>query len=160
MRPGDAWCQLEQKNGQAAGAQLHRWPAILPAPSNTRTESNWHAALSHAQCRVSPSASADRIVYPKSSPEYFALFAEEAAELGVRLLGGCCGTTPEHIRAMAVAVKKLQPAKIGSRRKTGQRRRGARTPGTHETGIKTRARAGEQALEKIANAGIRGVSRN
>src|SRR6516225_5909756 len=43
----------------------------------------------------------DRIVYPKSSPEYFALFAREAAAAGVRVLGGCCGTTPAHIRAMA-----------------------------------------------------------
>ena len=56
----------------------------------------------------------DRIVYPKSSPEYFALFAEEAADLGARMLGGCCGTTPEHIRAMAVAVKKLRPPKSGA----------------------------------------------
>src|SRR5438034_10962930 len=49
--------------------------------------------------------------YPKSSPEYFALFAREAAALGVRILGGCCGTTPAHIRAMAEAVKSLRPAK-------------------------------------------------
>ncbi len=51
----------------------------------------------------------DRTVYPKSSPEYYAHFAQEAAALGVRILGGCCGTTPEHIRAMADAVKKLAP---------------------------------------------------
>src|SRR5260370_24691843 len=38
-------------------------------------------------------------------------FAREAAALGVRILGGCCGTTPEHIRAMAEAVKLLRPAK-------------------------------------------------
>src|SRR5206468_8281805 len=53
----------------------------------------------------------DRIVYPKSSPEYFALFAREAAALGVRVLGGCCGTTPAHVRAMAEAVKSLRPVK-------------------------------------------------
>ena len=57
-----------------------------------------------------PKRVGDRIVYPRSSPEYFALFAQEAAELGARILGGCCGTTPEHIRAMAEAVKKLRPA--------------------------------------------------
>ena len=38
-------------------------------------------------------------------------FAREAAEIGVRILGGCCGTTPAHIRAMAEAVKSLRPAK-------------------------------------------------
>jgi len=58
-----------------------------------------------------PKREGDRIVYPKSSPEYFAQFAREAAGLGVRILGGCCGTTPAHIRAMAEAVKSLRPAK-------------------------------------------------
>src|SRR5205807_8783978 len=58
-----------------------------------------------------PKREGDRIVYPKSSPEYFALFAREAAALGVRILGGCCGTTPAHIGAMAEAVKSLRPAK-------------------------------------------------
>jgi len=33
-----------------------------------------------------------------------------AADLGVRLLGGCCGTTPEHVRAMAEAAKALVPS--------------------------------------------------
>jgi methionine synthase / methylenetetrahydrofolate reductase(NADPH) len=56
-----------------------------------------------------PKKEGDRIVYPKSSPEYFALFAREAAETGVRILGGCCGTTPAHIRAMANQVKALKP---------------------------------------------------
>src|SRR4029077_6088863 len=37
--------------------------------------------------------------------------AREAAALGVRILGGCCGTTPAHIRAMAEAVKSLRPVK-------------------------------------------------
>jgi homocysteine S-methyltransferase len=55
-----------------------------------------------------PRRMGDRTVYPKSSPEYFALFAREAAALGVRLLGGCCGTTPEHIRAMVEAVEQLR----------------------------------------------------
>src|SRR5258708_32627369 len=58
-----------------------------------------------------PNREGDRIVYPTSSPEYFALFAREAAALGVRILGGCCGPTPAHIRAMADAVKSLRPAK-------------------------------------------------
>jgi homocysteine S-methyltransferase len=53
-------------------------------------------------------------VYPRSSPEYFAQFAREAAGLGVRILGGCCGTTPAHIRAMAEAVKSLRPARTAS----------------------------------------------
>ena len=59
-----------------------------------------------------PKRVGDRIVYPRSSPEYFALFARDAVALGARILGGCCGTTPEHIRAIAEAVKKLQSCEI------------------------------------------------
>src|SRR5437660_1122875 len=40
-----------------------------------------------------------------------AVDARAAAALGVRILGGCCGTTPAHIQAMAEAVKSLRPAK-------------------------------------------------
>src|SRR5207302_2549810 len=40
--------------------------------------------------------------------------AREAAALGARILGGCCGTTPAHIRAMAEAVKALKPVKAAS----------------------------------------------
>lgn len=45
----------------------------------------------------------------KSSPEYFAEHALRLREQGVHLFGGCCGTTPEHIRAMAEALKGLSP---------------------------------------------------
>lgn len=44
-----------------------------------------------------------------STPEYFAESAHKLREQGVRLLGGCCGTTPEHVRAMANALAGLKP---------------------------------------------------
>lgn len=44
------------------------------------------------------------------SPEYMASYARRfIVGMGVRLVGGCCGTTPEHIRAVASAVRSLQP---------------------------------------------------
>jgi methionine synthase I (cobalamin-dependent)/5,10-methylenetetrahydrofolate reductase len=55
-----------------------------------------------------------RFVY-LASPEYFADFAARAVALGVRLVGGCCGTTPAHSRAMRerlashLPVEKLAP---------------------------------------------------
>ncbi|NLC70684.1 MAG: bifunctional homocysteine S-methyltransferase/methylenetetrahydrofolate reductase [Desulfuromonadaceae bacterium] len=45
-----------------------------------------------------------------ASPEYFAARGRELAENGASLVGGCCGTTPEHIRALAAAVDGLKPA--------------------------------------------------
>lgn len=44
------------------------------------------------------------IVYPES-PEYMAERFRKLTELPVNLLGGCCGTTPDHIRALAAVVK-------------------------------------------------------
>src|ERR1700741_1337818 len=112
MRPQDAWEKLKQKNIQAVGANCTVGPQyLLPV---IRELNGIGMPLSAMPNAGFPKRVGDRIVYPKSSPEYFALFAEEAAELGVRLLGGCCGTTPEHIRAMAVAVKKLRPPKSGA----------------------------------------------
>jgi homocysteine S-methyltransferase len=111
MRPQDAWEKLKQKNIQAVGANCTVGPQyLLPV---IRELNGIGMPLSAMPNAGFPKRVGDRIVYPKSSPEYFALFAEEAAELGVRLLGGCCGTTPEHIRAMAIAVKKLRPPKSG-----------------------------------------------
>jgi methionine synthase / methylenetetrahydrofolate reductase(NADPH) len=40
-----------------------------------------------------------RCIY-MSSPEYFAVYARHLLEVGVRLIGGCCGTTPQHSAAM------------------------------------------------------------
>jgi len=46
----------------------------------------------------------DRFIYV-STPEYFGVFARRLCKMGVRLIGGCCGTTPEHIRRIAAAVR-------------------------------------------------------
>ena len=58
-----------------------------------------------------------RVIYP-SSPEYFADFACRAAESGVRLVGGCCGTTPAHVRAMRDALTAWTAARDGRARAT------------------------------------------
>lgn len=44
------------------------------------------------------------------SPEYLASYARRFVAAGVRMVGGCCGTTPEHIRQMARAVREAAPA--------------------------------------------------
>ncbi|HEX6805712.1 MAG TPA: bifunctional homocysteine S-methyltransferase/methylenetetrahydrofolate reductase [Terriglobales bacterium] len=42
------------------------------------------------------------------SPEYMASYARKFVAAGVRLIGGCCGTTPEHIRVMKSALRVSQ----------------------------------------------------
>lgn len=50
----------------------------------------------------------DRTIY-MCSPEYMASYARKLLKAGVQLIGGCCGTTPEHIQEMARSVQALQP---------------------------------------------------
>jgi len=42
------------------------------------------------------------------SPEYMAQYAARFLEAGARIVGGCCGTTPEHIREIGSEVRKLE----------------------------------------------------
>ena len=106
-RPQDAWEKLKGKNIQAIGANCTIGPQLL-LPVLRELAASSKLPLSAMPNAGFPKRVGDRIVYPKSSPEYFALFAQEAAEIGTRIIGGCCGTTPEHIHAIAEAVKKLR----------------------------------------------------
>jgi homocysteine S-methyltransferase len=51
-----------------------------------------------------------RLLY-LTSPEYFTEYAKKYIELGVRGVGGCCGTTPSHIRVAGRAIKSLSGVK-------------------------------------------------
>jgi len=51
-----------------------------------------------------------RLIY-LASPEYFAEYAKRFIQSGVRIVGGCCGTTPAHIQAIKAAVKALKPTR-------------------------------------------------
>lgn len=51
-----------------------------------------------------------RMIY-MSTPEYFTTYAQNYIRLGVRGIGGCCGTTPKHISEMAKTVKALTGVK-------------------------------------------------
>ncbi|HTZ49334.1 MAG TPA: bifunctional homocysteine S-methyltransferase/methylenetetrahydrofolate reductase [Verrucomicrobiae bacterium] len=105
---------LKGKNVQVIGANCTLGPqSLLPILSELVNAGNGN--VSGMPNAGFPKREGDRIVYPKSSPAYFAQYAREAAEMGVRILGGCCGTTPAHIRAMADAVKSLRPAQAHSK---------------------------------------------
>jgi homocysteine S-methyltransferase len=46
-----------------------------------------------------PKFADNRLIYP-STPEYFAKYARRLVEAGANVIGGCCGTTPEHTAKM------------------------------------------------------------
>ena len=50
-----------------------------------------------------------------SSPDYFAQYARRFVIAGVKVIGGCCGTTPKDIRAAKSAIKALKPVEHGTR---------------------------------------------
>ena len=100
--PGEAWQQLKTRNIQGVGTNCTVGPQLL-LPIVREFAQCASLPLSAMPNAGFPKRVGDRIVYPHSSPEYFAQFAIEAAAMGARILGGCCGTTPEHIRALAKA---------------------------------------------------------
>ena len=53
-----------------------------------------------------------------ANPEHFGVFARRMLKSGVRMVGGCCGTTPEHTRAMLGAVRMLRGEKVDEQRGT------------------------------------------
>ncbi len=60
-----------------------------------------------------PNAGLPKIIDGKTvydvTPQIFAKECENIAKLGVSVLGGCCGTTPEHIKELVLACKKYKP---------------------------------------------------
>ncbi|HEX9761292.1 MAG TPA: homocysteine S-methyltransferase family protein, partial [Candidatus Acidoferrales bacterium] len=110
-RPSEIAARILEKDVQVIGTNCTVGPqSVLPMLQELATAANGRP-LSAMPNAGFPKRVGDRIVYPKSSPDYFALFAREAAAIGARIIGGCCGTTPDHIRAMAEAVKDLRPSK-------------------------------------------------
>ncbi|HYF39803.1 MAG TPA: bifunctional homocysteine S-methyltransferase/methylenetetrahydrofolate reductase [Gemmatimonadales bacterium] len=55
-----------------------------------------------------PRAVGDRSIY-LASPEYMGSYARRMIQAGARFVGGCCGTTPDHIRKIHAYVASLQP---------------------------------------------------
>ncbi len=109
-RPKEAWNLLHERGVQVIGANCSVGPQ-----DHLRILQDLAAVAGSFPTSAMPNVgfpqrAGDRVIYPKSSPEYFDLFAREAVVLGARILGGCCGTTPEHIRAMVQAVRGMHPA--------------------------------------------------
>ncbi len=71
------------------------------------------AAVTTRKLSAQPNAGMPRDVGGRSmymaSPEYMATYARHLVQAGAKIVGGCCGTTPEHIKAMVEGVRPLNP---------------------------------------------------
>lgn len=98
---------LEEGRADGIGANCGSGPATMKKAVAAL------AALTDAYISAQPNAGYPRNIDGRSiyltAPGYFAQHALEAAESGANIIGGCCGTTPEHIRSIAKALKGRKP---------------------------------------------------
>ncbi|QQK79843.1 bifunctional homocysteine S-methyltransferase/methylenetetrahydrofolate reductase [Salicibibacter cibi] len=93
----DALLRLLNEGADVVGINCRMGPAqtIASLEEVSLPEGAYLSAYPNASL---PGIQDGRLVY-QSNPDYFKNQAEEFRNQGVRLLGGCCGTTPEHIRS-------------------------------------------------------------
>jgi homocysteine S-methyltransferase len=111
--------ELERRGADIVGVNC----SVGPAAMLETLERIAHVA--HVKLSAQPNAGRPREIEGRNiylcSPEYMASYARRFINSGVRLVGGCCGTTPDHIRHIKVAVRSLAP---GSSRGSGARAAG------------------------------------
>lgn len=97
--------ELERRGATVLGVNC----AVGPAPMLDTIERM--AAVTRAKLSAQPNAGKPRDVEGRNiylcSPEYMASYARRFILHNVRIVGGCCGTTPEHIRQIKMAVRGL-----------------------------------------------------
>ena len=106
---------LDGASPEHYGAQLEAWGADVigcncsVGPVAMQDALERVRAVTTAPLSAQPNAGIPRSVEGRNiylcSPEYMANFMESFVSAGVRLVGGCCGTTPEHIHAMKLFLK-------------------------------------------------------
>ena len=97
------------------------------------------AGVTRKKLSAQPNAGMPRDVGGRSmymaSPEYMGTYARHLVQAGAKIVGGCCGTTPEHIHAMLEGIRPLAPRlAVSGAREAGSAQReagsGAREAGT------------------------------
>jgi homocysteine S-methyltransferase len=100
--------ELEKRGATIIGVNC----AVGPAPMLDTIERM--SAVTTRKLSAQPNAGQPRDVEGRNiylcSPDYMASYARRFIMHNVRVVGGCCGTTPEHIRQIKAAVRSLAPA--------------------------------------------------
>ena len=108
---------LDGSSAAQAAALLTEWGAgavgvnCSTGPATVLTAIEDMRAATTLPLAAMPNAGMPRAVEGRNiylcSPEYMASFARKAIAAGVQIVGGCCGTTPNHIRAMRSAMRAM-----------------------------------------------------
>ena len=109
---------LDGSSPEHAAAKLTEWGAgaigvnCSTGPSSVLTALESMRKATSLPLAAMPNAGMPRAVEGRNiylcSPEYMASFARKAVAAGAQLVGGCCGTTPNHIRAMGAAMRAIE----------------------------------------------------
>lgn len=86
-----------------------------------------------------------RFIFPASGDAWYEQFAIDAVEAGARIVGGCCGTTDQQIRAMAEAIKADAPSRpvVQLRAPAPRATAEAGEPDSHPSELRRKLVAGE-----------------
>ncbi len=112
----DAIC-LDGSSPETAAAKLTEWGAdaigcnCSVGPATVLTAIECMASATDLPLIAMPNAGMPRAVDGRNiylcSPEYMASFARKLIKAGVQFVGGCCGTTPSHIRSMKSSLRAM-----------------------------------------------------
>jgi 5-methyltetrahydrofolate--homocysteine methyltransferase len=104
VRPGDAVAHLAAAGADAVGANCGRGPEEMEIIAAEMVQVRPGDLLLIAQSNAGlPHVVGDHFEYD-ATPGDLAAHATRLAELGIDLVGGCCGSTPAHITAMSEAL--------------------------------------------------------
>jgi homocysteine S-methyltransferase len=109
--PADAARSMVALGVDAAGVNCSMGPARVLEVIATMHAAEPGLRLSALPNAGLPFRAGERMIYP-STPAYFAAHVGLLLDAGVALIGGCCGTTPEHIRAMREALAQIANGKL------------------------------------------------
>jgi methionine synthase I (cobalamin-dependent)/5,10-methylenetetrahydrofolate reductase len=121
MTIGDDGNSLYGTTPEVFTAKLEEWGADVVGLNCSVGPAHMHeciekmAAVTDLPLSAMPNAGVPKEVDGRNiylcSPEYMAEYAKRFIVSGVKIIGGCCGTTPAHIKAMRGAIRALQPAR-------------------------------------------------
>jgi methionine synthase / methylenetetrahydrofolate reductase(NADPH) len=109
--PEEVMTTLTQLAVQVVGANCSEGPHDMMSTVERLRQANSQVPLAVMPNAGHPQFHDDRVLY-LSSPEYIAEYARRFIQAGANLIGGCCGTTPAHVRAVVSMVKALKPARV------------------------------------------------
>jgi methionine synthase I (cobalamin-dependent)/5,10-methylenetetrahydrofolate reductase len=113
---------LDGSTPELAAQRLEQWGAdaigcnCSVGPATVLTAVERMASVTQLPLAAMPNAGMPRAIEGRNiylcSPEYMASFARKFLKAGVQFIGGCCGTTPNHIRAMKSAFRAADAQKV------------------------------------------------